>query len=289
MKHPSKWNWIRVLHFPSLPTKHQNQSQEKIRNSFFYGKLKTFSGELIQTLSIADAQVSYEKQSKTMPIVITEQQGPTLLGRNWLGELKLHWNNSLSLQHTNYDPAEQLLCEYKEVFAEGLGKLKNIVLNIPVEPDAEPKYFRARAVPYALKEYIEIELDRLVKNGVYQQLPQSKWAAPVAPVIKEDGSVRICGDYKLTVNKVANVDKYPVPKTEDVLVKMNGRRIFCKLDLSNEYQELALDKKSREYLTINKHKGLYQPTRLQGYKLESIPLLVFFIEKWKNALVTYHD
>ena len=148
----------------------------------------------------------------------------------------MHWNNSSSLQHTNYDPVEQLLCEYKEIFAEALRKLK--ILNIPVEPNAEPKYFRARAVPCALKERIEIELDRLVKNGVYQQLPQSKWAAPIAPVIKEDGSFRICGDYKLTVNKVANVDKYPVPKTEDVLVKMNGDRIFCKLDLSNEYQNL---------------------------------------------------
>ena len=87
--------------------------------------------------------------------------------------------------------------------------------------------------------------------------------ASIVPVVKEDDSVRISGDYKLTVNKVANVDKYRVPKTEDLLLKMDGGRIFCKSDLSNAYHPLVLDRKSKEYLTINTHKGLYQPTRLQ--------------------------
>ena len=94
-----------------------------------------------------------------------------------LGELKLHWNNLLSLQHINYDP-----------------KLKNFVVNIPVELDAAPKYFHARAVPYSLREKTETELDCLVKNGVYQQVSHSEWATPIVPVVKEDDSVCICGD-----------------------------------------------------------------------------------------------
>ena len=122
------------------------------------------------------------------------------------------------------------------------------------------------------RKKIETELDRLVKNGVYQQVSHSKWAAPIVTVIKEDGTVRMCGYYKLTVNKVANADKYPVPKTEDLLVKMNGRRIFCKLDLSNAYQQLVLD-------FVNQ----------RGCNSESILLLLFFREKWKNVLVIYHD
>lgn len=39
----------------------------------------------------------------------------------------------------------------------------------------------------------------------------SEWAAPVVPVVKSDGNVQLCGDYKLTVNGVANVDSYPLP------------------------------------------------------------------------------
>ena len=100
------------------------------------GELKFYFGELIKPLGIADVHMSYRKQSKTLPIIATKQHGPTLLGCNWLSELKLHWNNLLSLQHISYDyELEQWLCKYKEVFAEGLRELKNSIVNILVEPE----------------------------------------------------------------------------------------------------------------------------------------------------------
>lgn len=68
-----------------------------------------------------------------------------------------------------------------------------------MEPD-KPKYFHARAVPYVLKEEIEKELDRLVKNGVYQQVLHSKSAAPIDPVI-EHGSVRIWDFWRLQIDR----------------------------------------------------------------------------------------
>ena len=35
------------------------------------------------------------------------------------------------------------------------------------------------------------------------------------PVEKSDGSIRICGDYKVTVNREAKLDKYPIPNIDD--------------------------------------------------------------------------
>ena len=35
----------------------------------------------------------------------------------------------------------------------------------------------------------------------------SEWASPVVPVEKSDGSIRICGDFKVGLNDVLNVDK----------------------------------------------------------------------------------
>lgn len=83
----------------------------------FNGKLKTYSGEIIQLLGIACTH-ELGNSSKTLPIIVTEQHGPTLLGCRCLDELKLHVHF---------------------VFADGLGQLKNIVVYILVEPDAEPK------------------------------------------------------------------------------------------------------------------------------------------------------
>ena len=71
------------------------------------------------------------------------------------------------------------------------------------------------------------------------------------------------GDYKVTVNKLTQCDKYPVPRTEDLLATLNGAVRFSKLDLNHAYQQLVLDKRSGKYLTVNTHKGLFQSTHLQ--------------------------
>ena len=69
------------------------------------------------------------------------------------------------------------------------------------------------SVPFALKEGIEWELDQLEGIGVLKKVSYSDWAAPIVPVPKKDGSVRICGDYKVTINPVLDIDQYPLPKS----------------------------------------------------------------------------
>ena len=82
-----------------------------------------------------------------------------------------------------------------------------------------------------------------------------EWAAPIIPVLKSDQtSVRICGDYKMTVNQVAKPDCYPVPRIEDLFTYLSGRGgAFTKLDMSNAYQQLVLAEESRKPTTINTH------------------------------------
>ena len=84
-----------------------------------------------------------------------------------------------------------------------------------------------------------------------------KWAAPIIPVMKPDGKVRVCGDYKVTVNRAAKVDKYPIPKIEDLFNSLSGGKRFSKIDLSHAYMQIELDESSKEYVTINTHKGLF--------------------------------
>ena len=158
---------------------------------------------------------------------------------------------------------DKILSDYKIVFSDELGTLKDFQAEIPVDPQVKPIYIRARPVPYSLKEKIEHELDRLVNLGIYQPVASSKWAAPIVPVLKGDGGIRICGDYKQTVSKAADCDKYPIPKTDDIFATLHRGEKFSKLDLSQGYQQLILSQNLRELLTINTHKGLFQPTRLQ--------------------------
>lgn len=62
--------------------------------------------------------------------------------------------------------------------------------------------------------------------------------SPNCPGAKEgilDGTVRICGDYKLTVNQAAKVDSYPLPKINDLFASLAGEQSFSKLDLPSAY------------------------------------------------------
>ena len=99
-------------------------------------------------------------------------------------------------------------------------------------------------------------------EGIKSSVEFSEWAASIVPVEKQDGSVRICGDYKCTVNQVSKLDNYPIPKTENLLATLDGGNKFTKLDMSQANQQLVLDEDSKKYTTINTHKGLYQYNRL---------------------------
>ena len=64
----------------------------------------------------------------------------------------------------------------------------------------------------------------------------AEWAAPIVAVLKPDKTnIRICGDFKQTVNPVSSLDKYPIPKIEDLFSTLAGGKVFSKIDLSQAY------------------------------------------------------
>ncbi len=103
-----------------------------------------------------------------------------------------------------------------------------------------PKFFKAKAVPYSMRAKLEKELDQL----------QSEWATPVVPINKADGRVRLCGDYKVTLIRSCKLDKYPLPKIEDLFASLSGGKKFTKLDLKHTYQQIELNGESKP-LTCN--------------------------------------
>ena len=94
-----------------------------------------------------------------------------------------------------------------------------------------------------MRELVEKELDRLVTEGILEPVQFADWAAPV---LKDDGkSIRICGDFKMTVNQASKLDRYPLPKIEDLFMQLAGGKTFTKLDLSQAYQQVKLDEPSK--------------------------------------------
>ena len=108
---------------------------------------------------------------------------------------------------------------------------------------------------------IECELDRLQSEGIISPVEYSDWAAPIIPILKADGTVRICGDYKTTINRNSKLDGYHLPKAEDLFTTLMGGQTFTKLDLTNASAQMELDDDSNPYTCINTHQGLYMENR----------------------------
>jgi hypothetical protein len=56
---------------------------------------------------------------------------------------------------------------------------------------------------------VAAELRRLQDAGVLTPVDHADWATPIVVVSKSDGGVRICGDYRSTLNEVVKPEGYP--------------------------------------------------------------------------------
>ena len=203
--------------------------------------------------------MQYKGQVTRLPLIVVEGSGPTLLGRSWLEHVILDWQEVRRLAASSL---QEVLDHHPEVLQEGLGRLKNFEAKIHVNPDATPRFCKARSVPYAMREKAE-ELKHLVGEGTLEPMQVADWVAPIVPVLKADkSSVRICGDFRQTVNPVSKLDRYPIPKFEDLFATLANGKSSTTIDLSHAYQQLPLDDTSKKYTVINTHKGLFQYSRL---------------------------
>ena len=166
------------------------------------------------------------------------------------------------------------------MFQPGLGEYKGFQTRIDVNPEATPRFHKARTVPYLQRALVDQELDRLVREGTLEPVDHSEWAAPIVFVLKPDKSVRICGDFRVTVNPVSKLNHYPIPIVDDPFMTLQGSKLFTKLDLRQAYLQLPLDEDSRKYVVINTQKGLFRYTRLPYiYPLH----LAYSNESWRTC------
>ena len=233
--------------------------------------LRTYSAEPLVVLGEADVEVQYKGQPLKLRLIVVKGDGPSLMGREWIRRMEIDWktlcrDSRLAIHQVPSQvlgsPVESLIQRYSDLFRNDLGKMRHFKATLKLLPDVQPKFHRPRPVPFALKEAVERELDRLEEAGVIEKVTHCEWAAPVVVVPKKNGTVRLCGDYKVSINQALMVDQYPLPKPSDLFAALSGGKWFTKLDLAQAYTQMELDEVSRQFVAINTHRGLYRYTRL---------------------------
>ena len=235
-------------------------------------KLRGYTGHSIELVREITVIAKYNGQEFQLPLLVAEGKRTSLFGRNWMERIRLNWEEILHIERKGGNSLERLLKQYKTVFADGYGEMTPFKPHITLKDDVAPIFHKARPVPYSLREKVDKELDKQVGAGILKKVERSEWASPVVIVPKPDGSVRICSDYKVSINKVVEDTPYPLPTADDIFSTLAGGQAFTKIDLSNAFNQLKVDDSSSQYLTINTTKGLFQPTRLP-YGIKTPPLM----------------
>ena len=222
--------------------------------------LKSYTKEVIPLAGECCVKVEYGGQSiPKLPVLVVKGDQPCLLGRDWLSKIRFDWK---AIFHVTQDRIDSLQKEFQDLFEENQNPIRHFNAGIRLKEDCAPIFCKARPMPYALKTKVEEELGKLQERGVIYPVKHSDWAAPIVVVPKADQSVRICGDYKMTVNRVISEEQYPLPNTDDMFATLAGGQKFTKLDLRQAYSQVELESESEECLTVNTHLGLYRYRRL---------------------------
>ena len=131
-------------------------------------------------------------------------------------------------------------------------------VNIYLDSSATPIYRKNRPLPLGQQELVKTELKTLAQNGIIYPVSHSEWASPLVIVRKPNGEIRMCGDYKVTVNKYITYDQYRIPLVDDLMCKVVNCRYFTKLDLRRAYHQIPLTLKAQGLTTVSTPYGLFR-------------------------------
>ena len=127
-----------------------------------------------------------------------------------------------------------------------------IKLKEGVQPVKQP--IRSRA--FKDRDIIQREVQNMIASGVIRE-SVSPWASPIQLIMKKDGTVRFCIDYR-TVNTLIEHDAYPLPLIGDLIVRLADATIFSTLDLKSGYWQIPLTEKSKPVTAFSTPDGHYE-------------------------------
>ncbi|XP_060518103.1 uncharacterized protein K02A2.6-like [Cylas formicarius] len=173
--------------------------------------LLDYQNQLISTIGECYVNVQRGQKSATLPVIVTEGN------------------------RRNKSDKSDLVKEYLEVLESTLGKFKGPPVSFSSYPNIKPIVLKVRKIPFALKDKIDRELDRLVDQGVLEPVTHPKRATPIVVVAQDNGDG----------------------------TALAGGKIFAKLDMAQAYLQLSVDQEAADAQTIITHKGPFRSKRLQ--------------------------
>lgn len=227
-------------------------------------------GECIVTVKIG-------KDERFLAVAVAyEEQAEDLFGLDWIEPFDLIPKDNRILIRNIEDKTKstdelterdrkQVLSEFKELLC-GNGKVKNFKANIKVKENCTPVVARTRLVPFAWKKLVEDELNRLIEADIIEPVDTKfeniEWASALVLQMKESGKLRLCGDFKNTINPNIVFERYPLPTFEEAVATLSPYKEFSVIDLKDAFHQIEIEADCQKYFVITTHRGYFRYKRL---------------------------
>ena len=140
------------------------------------------------------------------------------------------------------------LAEFEDCFDE-LGCLPEVHL-INLKPDVTPVVHPPRRIPYALRDKLRDQLQRIEKLSIIKKVSEhTDWVNSSVTVSKRNGKLLICVDPR-DLNKAIKRQHFQLLSAEDLFAQMSGAKLFAQLDMSNAYYQIRTDEDNSKLLNL---------------------------------------
>jgi hypothetical protein len=187
--------------------------------------------------------------------------------------------NHLKINQLDASPGSEVpvVNKFPDVFPEelpGMPPDRDIEFVIELKPGTAPIYktpYRMTTPELAeLKEHIR---ELLEKGFIHPS--SSQWGSLVIFVPKEDGTQRLCVDYR-ALNEVTVKNKYPLPRIDDLFGQIQDACVFSKIDLRSGYHQLKVRECDIPKTTLVSRYGLYEFT-VMSFGLTNAPAYFMYM------------
>ena len=218
-------------------------------------KLTAYNGTDIPVVGKCIVTLKNGYQEYKVLFIVAEMDSVPLVGLNTCKKLNLI--NRVMTVDCEYS---SLINEYSDCFGE-IGSLSK-VHHLTIDGNFSPVIQAPRKVPFALREKLKDELNRMMRLGIIDKVDgPTDWVSNLVIVEKPNGKLRVCLDPR-DLNQAIKRQHYQLPTAEDILYQMAGAKYFSKLDASSGYWQLKLDEQSSQLLAFHTPFGRYKFKRL---------------------------
>ncbi len=220
--------------------------------------LRTYISEQIPVVGEVRVTVQYSTQHKQLTLYVIKGEGPCLIGREWLRIICLDWKviGMIAVDQSS-TRLSTLLDTNSEIFKDKLETMEGIQAKLTLREGATPRFHRPRPVPLYSKEYRRVRTEEA--GGSSGRSTEVIGQCPLS-LFQKRMEVRVCGDYKFTVNQALSVDQCPLPKPEDLFATLANGKTFTKLDVLQAYQQMLLDGESIKHIRSSPYHPVFYET-----------------------------